>query len=86
MTSVVGWLPKASRLGRGALAGIATIVAPDAILRWHRQLIAAKWTYPRQSIGRPGVMKEIRELMVRIAGENPSWGYARIQGALKHAP
>ncbi len=71
-------------LGLKALRRIATIVTPDTILAWHRRLIAAKWTYPRKGVGRPGVMKEIRELIVRMAGENPSWGYARIQGALRH--
>jgi transposase len=75
---------KGKPLGRKALCQIATIVTPDTILAWHRRLIAAKWTYPRKGVGRPGVMKEIRELVVRMAEENPSWGYARIQGALKH--
>ena len=75
---------KGKPLGRKALRQIATIVTPDTILAWHRKLIAAKWTYPRRGVGRPGVMKEIRELVVRMAEDNPSWGYARIQGALKH--
>ena len=75
---------KGKPLGRKVLRQIATIVTPDTILAWHRRLIAAKWTYPRKRVGRPGVMKEIRELIVRMAEENPSWGYARIQGALKH--
>ncbi|MDH3215712.1 MAG: integrase core domain-containing protein [Candidatus Krumholzibacteria bacterium] len=75
---------KGKPLGRKTLRQIATIVTPDTILAWHRRLIAAKWTYPRKRVGRPGVMKEIRGLIVRMAGENPSWGYARIQGALKH--
>jgi hypothetical protein len=75
---------KGKPLGRGALRQIATIVTPDTTLAWHRKLIAAKWTYPRKRVGRPGVMKEIRELIVRMAEENPTWGYARIQGALKH--
>ena len=75
---------KGKPLGRKALSKIATIVTPDTILAWHRRLIAAKWTYPRKGVGRPGVMKEIRELVVRMAEENPSWGYTRIQGALKH--
>jgi len=44
--------------GRRALEAIATIVTPDTILRWHRRLIAEKWTYPRNNVGRPGVMKE----------------------------
>jgi transposase InsO family protein len=75
---------KGKPLGRKVLCQIATIVTPDTILAWHRRLIAAKWTYPRKGVGRPGVMKDIRELIVRMAEENPSWGYARIQGALKH--
>ena len=63
---------------------IATIVTPDTILAWHRKLIAAKWTYSHKRVGRPGVMKEIRKLIVLMAQENPSWGYSRIQGQLKH--
>lgn len=75
---------KGKPLGRKALRKIATIVTPETILGWHRRLIAAKWTYPHRRPGRPGVMREIRELTVRMAEENPSWGYARIQGALRH--
>jgi transposase InsO family protein len=75
---------KGKPLGRRTLQQIATIVTPETILAWHRRLIAAKWTYPRRRTGRPGVIHEIRGLIVRMAGENPSWGYARIQGALKH--
>ncbi len=74
---------KGKPLGRKVLCQIATVVTPDTILAWHRKLIAAKWTYPHKRVGRPGVMKEIRELIVRMAEENPSWGYARIQGQLK---
>ncbi len=75
---------KGKPLGRKALEQIATIVTPETILAWHRRLIAAKWTYAKKRAGRPGVMREIRGLVVRMAGENPSWGYARIQGALQH--
>jgi hypothetical protein len=66
------------------LARIATIVTPDTILRWHRQLIARKWTYSKRRPGRPNVLPEIRRLVVRMATENPRWGYTRIQGALKN--
>jgi hypothetical protein len=62
---------KGKPLGRRALSQIATIVTPETILAWHRRLIAAKWTYPQHRIGRPGVMREIRELAVRMAEENP---------------
>lgn len=75
---------KGQPLGRRILRDIATIASPDTILSWHRKLIAAKWRYATGKIGRPGVMKEIRTLILRIAEENPSWGYTRIQGALQH--
>jgi hypothetical protein len=75
---------KGQRLGRRVLRQVATIVTPDTILRWHRQLIARKWTFTPTRPGRPGVMKEISTLIVRIATENPAWGYTRIQGALKN--
>jgi len=63
---------------------VATIVTPDTILRWHRRLIAEKWTYGRKGPGRPGTMKKVAALIVRMATENPTWGYSRIQGALKN--
>ncbi len=65
---------KGKPLGRKALRQIATIVTPETILGWHRRLIAAKWTYPQRRTGRPGVMRGIRELIARMAEENPSWG------------
>jgi transposase InsO family protein len=72
------------RLGRSLLREFATLVTPDTILRWHRALVAQKWTYPRQGPGRPGVQQAIRRLVVRMATDNPQWGYTRIQGALKN--
>ena len=60
------------RLGRVALRQVATIVTPDTILRWHRRLIGRKWTYASKRLGRPGVIKEIRQLVVRTAEENPT--------------
>lgn len=74
---------KGKCIGRKALDAVATIVTPDTIMRWHRTLIAAKWTYAAKRVGRPALMKGIRELIVRFANENPSWGYCRIQGELK---
>ena len=55
------------RLGRRILAEVATIVTPDTILRWHRELIARKWTFTTSRPGRPGVQVEIRRLAVRMA-------------------
>ena len=71
------------RLGRRRLREVAAIVTPDTILRWHRQLVARKWTYAKRP-GRRGVLQEIRRLVVRMAEENPTWGYTRIRGALKN--
>jgi putative transposase len=77
---------KGKALGRRALEQISTLVTPDTILRWHRELVAQKWNHSdkRKSPGRPRVAKEIEELVVRMAKENPTWGYNRIQGALKN--
>jgi len=72
------------RLGRRRLRDVATIVTPDTILRWHRRLIAQKWTNAERRGGRPGVLAEIRRLVLRMAEENPTWGYTRILGALKN--
>src|ERR1700730_8532336 len=72
------------RLGRARLRGFAAIVTPDTILRWHRELIARKWTYTKGPRRRQGVITEIRRLVVRMAEENPTWGYTRIRGALKN--
>jgi len=72
----------AKAVGRKKLFELDPIVSPDTLLRWHRQLIAMKWTFRRQGPGRPRVMRTIEALVVRMASENPRWGYTRIQGAL----
>ena len=73
---------KAKVLGRRLLDEIETLVTPDTLLAWHRKLIAEKCTYPRKGPGRPRIAQEITELVIRMAMENVSWGYDRIQGAL----
>ena len=81
---------KAKALGRKTLNELTTIVTPDTLLRWHRWLVAKKWDYSerRSKAGRPATPREVVDLVLRFARDNPSWGYDRIVGALanlKHA-
>jgi putative transposase len=56
-------------------------VTPDTLLRWHRRLVARRWTYPHHRSGRP-LADEIRQLVLRVARANPRWGYQRIAGEI----
>jgi putative transposase len=58
------------------------LVSPRTLLRWHARLVARRWSYPRRQPGRPPVAQSVRALVLRMAQENPTWGYRRIQGEL----
>jgi putative transposase len=77
---------KGKILGRKMLEQVASIVTPETILHWHRELVAQNWDYSkrRKKAGRPAVSQEIVDLVLRLAKENPGWGYNRIQGAVQN--
>jgi putative transposase len=83
--------PRVDWADRAVLAGLARLlprpawqrllVQPATLVRWHQRLVRRRWTYPHQR-GRPSVAAEIRELVLRLARENPTWGYRRVHGEL----
>ncbi|MDP9334848.1 MAG: hypothetical protein M3Q30_16285, partial [Actinomycetota bacterium] len=83
--------PRFGRDDRAIMAALARVlgrdrwsifvVRPDTILRWHLRLVANHWTYPHRA-GRPSTMVETRRTIIRLARENPTWGYRRIHGEL----
>jgi putative transposase len=76
---------RAKVLGRKLLSQLDTLVTPDTLLRWHRELVARKWNYAhRRKPGRPHAKDEIAALILRMADENRGWGYTRIKGALSN--
>src|SRR5262249_36645437 len=75
---------KGKVVGRRRLASIAGIVTPDTILRWYRRLVAKKYDGSKtRRPGRPSTKPDLAALVVRMATENPTWGYTRIRGGLK---
>jgi hypothetical protein len=83
-------LTPADRLVLAALSRVlprrswqAFLVTPETLLRWHRRMLARRWTYPHRGPGRPPLDEEVRELILRLARENSHWGYVRIVGELR---
>jgi putative transposase len=84
--------PRLEPMDRALLAAISRalpqarwsclFVRRETLLRWHRRLVTGAWTYPHRGTGRPPLDQELRQLIVRLARENPRWGYQRIQGEL----
>jgi hypothetical protein len=77
LAALVRTLPQRRRHG--------LIVTPHTLVRWHRELVRRKWTQPRRGPGRPATDGRVRELVLRLARENPRWGYPRIAGVAAQA-
>ena len=76
---------KGQVIGRNALFELTTIVTPDTILRWHRKMVAKTFdSSVNRKPGRPHIRQEIVDAIVSFATGNPTWGYDRVQGALKN--
>jgi putative transposase len=85
--------PKLTRADRALLAALSRSlprvawtgfpVKPETLLRWHRQLVARRWTYAHRAPGRPPLESSLRALILRLGHDNPHWGYRRIVGELK---
>jgi putative transposase len=85
--------PKLQPADRALLAAVSRVlprarwscflVKPETLLGWHRRLVAGAWTYPHRHTGRPPLDQEVQRLIVRLARENPCWGYQRIKGELQ---
>ena len=76
-------LKKISTRSTHQLRDIIRIFQPETVLRWHKELVCRKWTHPHKNKGgRPSINKDLEHLIIRIAKENPRWGYGKIQGEL----
>ncbi|NQU09430.1 helix-turn-helix domain-containing protein, partial [bacterium] len=74
---------KAVVLGK-LMADTVTIVKPETILKWHRRLVAKRFSRARGTCGQPPISPEVEALVVRMARDNPAWGYDRIAGAIRN--
>ncbi len=78
---LVGKLTGLTSSARGRLSQVVLLFKPDTLLKWHRELVRRKWTFKKKaSLGRPPISAEVEALLLRLARENPTWGYGKLEG------
>jgi putative transposase len=84
LTILAGKLVQGASNSRARLSQSLFLFSPETVLRWHRELVRHKWTFRhRPTAGRPRIAGELEALIVRLARENPRWGYSKIEGELR---
>jgi hypothetical protein len=83
LATLTAKLKQIPHISNTQLRDVIRIFQPKTVLRWHRELVRRKWTYQRKNKGgRPSITKELENLIIKLAQENPRWGYGKIQGEL----
>jgi hypothetical protein len=80
---LAGWLQRQGKAGQAKLREVSLLFQPQTLLKWHREAVRRKWTFNRKGpVGRPRTAAELETLVVRLARENPEWGYSRLEDEL----
>ncbi len=83
MVVLAGKLTALTTKARTRLSQVVFLFKPDTLLKWHRELVRRKWTFKRQAArGRPPISPDLEALILRLAKENPTWGYGKLEGEL----
>ena len=81
---LAGKLTTMTNRARGRLGQIVLLFKPETLLKWHRELVRRKWTFRAHAArGRPSISPELEALILRLAQENPTWGYGKVQGEVR---
>jgi putative transposase len=80
---LAGWLQRQGKVGQARLREVSLVFQPQTLLKWHRKAVRRKWTFRQKGqVGRPRTAAELEALVVRVARENPDWGYSRLEDEL----
>lgn len=80
---LAGKITAMSTKSRARLSQVVLVFTPDTLLKWHRELVRRKWTFKKKTrLGRPPIPPDVEALLLRLAKENPAWGYGKLEGEL----